>query len=138
METSSTLSATSMAYIPHDVVLRRQHNGLQPISRLPNELLVIIIHLVLLTLLRDRDPVWSAIWLLQWHNVFHVCQRWYEVGVNASALWAKLKVCSVSVECVRDVLRRSRGRPPDVITWFPQISLSQGGTHSRLTWPMNS
>lgn len=88
---------------------RRLANSLQPISRLPNEVLLEVFQ-------ESTDQNWTASWQdgrLSDHSriqILHVCHRWYSIGVNCPSLWTTYEAMG-SVEWTKEVLRRASGLP---------------------------
>ena len=86
--------------------LRSRRNTLASISFLPAELLSRIFHF------RAReDTPWPAMGKYSWTAIAHVCQRWRQVALNDSSLWARLIGNRPSVEWVSEVLVRARNAP---------------------------
>ena len=105
------------APISFDVATRRQANSLRPVSRLPNELLVIIFRLAKL----GRWKTASSVAKSRWTDILCVCHRWYEVGVSTPSLWTTIGFGLYGgngMEYTKEVLRRSRGLPLDVYANF--------------------
>ena len=86
--------------------LRSRRNALASISFLPAELLSRIFHF------RAReDTPWPAMGKYSWTAIAHVCQRWRQVSLNDSSLWARLKGNRPSLEWISEVLVRARNAP---------------------------
>lgn len=86
--------------------LRSRRNTLVSISFLPTELLSRIFHF------RAReDTLWPTMYKYSWTAIPHVCQRWRQVALNDSSLWARLIGNRPSVEWISEVLVRARNAP---------------------------
>src|SRR6267142_2339125 len=129
----------------HSLLSRR--NVLAPISVLPTELLARIFHFCALA-----EPLWMSQLpsKLGWITVTHVCQRWRQVALDDTSLWARITGFSRSPKWIAESLVRARnaplvfrlwGRPsPEILTSLqPHIShtreLQLGGLgelHSRV------
>jgi hypothetical protein len=69
--------------------LRTRRNELAPISRLPNELLLVVFHFCV-PRLRSTDLEFSS--GLEWHHVLsfsRVCNAWRTIALSASSLWTE-------------------------------------------------
>lgn len=93
-----------MSTLPPDIAARRHANSLQPICRLPTELILQIFFHFSSESARDS---YEWIWIL------HVCHMWYMIGVNDPTLWTTVTKLG-GVECTTEVLRRSQGLPLDI------------------------
>jgi len=82
------------------------HNDHTPISSLPPELLARIFHFSTLV-----EPPWSGVQKLGWIGVTHVCQRWRQVALDDSSLWARIVGVSPSAEWISEALVRARDAP---------------------------
>ncbi|KIP01854.1 hypothetical protein PHLGIDRAFT_325235 [Phlebiopsis gigantea 11061_1 CR5-6] len=91
----------------HDVIARRHTNALQPISRLPNELLTLIFRIV-----RDYEELDDRT-SHRWMKVLRVCRHWYILGVNVPLLWTTVTLRG-GKDCVEAILARSRDALLDV------------------------
>ncbi|KIP01180.1 hypothetical protein PHLGIDRAFT_123588 [Phlebiopsis gigantea 11061_1 CR5-6] len=69
--------------IPHYVLARRQANNLLPISRFPDEILFHIFDLN--ADYEDRRRFWKD--FPAWTKLFHVCHRWYTIGLRSPLFW---------------------------------------------------
>jgi len=104
--------------------LRSLRNTLSSISVFPAELLSLIFHFC-----AREDPPWPGRQRYYWFAVTHVCQRWRQVALNDSSLWARLTGYSPSVKWISEVLVRARHAPlnidfygaprPGVLSKFP-------------------
>lgn len=96
--------------MPHSldqtIALKRRANALRPIFKLPEELL-----LQILRYLRDRPT--HRIWFYKWTRALHASHRFYDVGLRCPTLWTRI-TATLSLEWMREVLRRTRGLPLDV------------------------
>ena len=81
-------------------------NAHAPISSLPPELLARIFHFSTLV-----APPWSGVQKLGWIGVTHVCQRWRQVALDDSSLWARIVGDSPSAEWISEALVRARDAP---------------------------
>jgi len=107
-------------------LLFSSRNALAPISSLPSELLARIFRFCALV-----EPPWSGGQKLGWIGVTHVCQRWRQVALDDSSLWASLRIAGVSpgAEWISEALVRARDAPllfdivgtpsPDVLSKIP-------------------
>jgi len=81
-------------------------NALAPISSLPPELLARIFRFYALV-----EPPWSGGQKLGWIGVTHVCQRWRQVALDDSMLWARTVGILPSAEWIFEGLVRARNAP---------------------------
>ncbi|KAL7283051.1 hypothetical protein ACG7TL_002475 [Trametes sanguinea] len=81
------------------VSLRRLHNSVAPIQRLPPEVFCAIFEH-----LRDEKGVITEVL-----NVSHVCQHWRDIALQAAKLWSAFYINSV--EMTKAFLERSRSHP---------------------------
>jgi len=81
-------------------------NAHAPISSLPPELLARIFHFSALV-----EPPWSGMRKLGWIGVTHVCQRWRQIALDDSTLWARIVGDSPSAEWISEALVRARDAP---------------------------
>lgn len=95
--------------ISHDVLARRHANSLQPISRLPTEMLVKIFTHTEDFELRDKYMSY------RWIKILHVCHLWYTIGICHPTLWTTV-ILTGGPECLMEMLARSRGLPLDIYT----------------------
>ena len=87
--------------------LRSRHNAVAPISVLPPELLVRIFHFHAL----DVPPWSSGTQKLGWIAVTHVCQRWRQVALGDSSLWARITGYLPNAKWISEMLVRARSVP---------------------------
>jgi hypothetical protein len=93
----------------HSLLERR--NALAPISVLPAELLARIFHYCAL-----ERPL-SVSLNLSWIAVTYVCQRWRQVALDDTSLWARITVCSRSPKWMAESLVRARNAPLVFTFW---------------------
>jgi len=84
-------------------------NAVAPISTLPPELLVRIFHFH--ALLEPPRSGLQQSGSIGWIRVTHVCQRWRQVALYDSLLWATITVFLSSVEWFSETLARARNAP---------------------------
>jgi len=78
-----------------------------PISVLPPELLARIFRFYAL-----EEPPWSgSVQKLGWITVTHVCQRWRQVALGDSSLWARITGISPNSKWISEMLVRARNAP---------------------------
>ena len=91
-------------------LLRTLPRELQPIGRLPNELLSYIFHLI------ANDSVENHLWSLP---ISHVCLKWRQVALSNGALWARIvltfPISDRKLSCVNTWLSRSSTAPLDIL-----------------------
>jgi len=91
-----------------------------PISILPPELLTRIFHFYAL-----EAPPWSnGVQKLGWIVVTHVCQRWRQVALDDSSLWARITGFLPNAKWISEMLVRARNAPLVVdfgVTPVPKI-----------------
>src|SRR5260221_239048 len=85
-------------------------NAVAPISTLPPELLVQIFHFHAL-LERPCPGLQQLVGSIGWIRVTHVCQRWRQVALDDSLLWATITGFLSSVEWFSETLARARNAP---------------------------
>ena len=90
--------------LTHSLILSRNSHAL--ISSLPPELLARIFRFYAL-----MEPPWSGLQKLGWIIVTHVCQRWRQVALDDSMLWARIVGVSPSTEWISEALVRARDAP---------------------------
>ena len=87
--------------------LRSRRNAVAPISVLPPELLVRIFRFHALEV-----PPWSSgTQKLGWIAVTHVCQRWRQVALGDSSLWARITGYMPNATWISEMLVRARSAP---------------------------
>lgn len=83
---------------------------LQPIGRLPNELLSYIFFLIV------NDPAENHLCTL---TISHVCFQWRQVALSNGALWARIvltfPITDHKISCAKTWLLRSRTSPLDIL-----------------------
>ena len=84
-------------------------NTVVPISTLPPELLVRVFHFH--ALLEPPCSGLQQLGSIGWIRVTHVCQRWRQVALDASLLWATITGSLSSVEWFSETLARARNAP---------------------------
>src|SRR6266850_2972375 len=96
----------------HSLLSRR--NVLAPISVLPTELLARIFHFCALA-----EPLWMSQLpsKLGWITVTHVCQRWRQVALDDTSLWARITGFSRSPKWIAESLARARNAPLVFSLW---------------------
>ena len=94
-----------MSDIPQDIVLRRQQNAEQAISRLPPEILLIIF--------RETEVYKNRADSHKWFQLLHVCHLWYTIGTGSPLLWDTVSSAN-GPDCVRTMLQRSQDIPLSV------------------------
>jgi len=105
--------------------LRSRRSAVTPISVLPPELLLRIFRFHALEV-----PPWSGgLQKLGWIEVTHVCQRWRQVALDDSSLWARITGLSPNARWTSEMLVRSRNAPlvigfavtpgPEILSMFP-------------------
>ena len=84
-----------------------RRSAVAPISALPPELLAQIFHFYAL-----EEPPWSGgVQKLGWITVTHVCQRWRQVALGDSSLWARITGSSPNARWIFEMLVRARNAP---------------------------
>ncbi|TFY69504.1 hypothetical protein EVG20_g3136 [Dentipellis fragilis] len=94
--------------------LHTQRNALQPIARLPPEVLSSIFHLVANTeqpypRTRPYPPLYGSPGSLGWILLSHVCRSWRAVALRDTALWAN-SMCALP-SATAEFLRRAHTAP---------------------------
>ncbi|KIP05541.1 hypothetical protein PHLGIDRAFT_147489 [Phlebiopsis gigantea 11061_1 CR5-6] len=107
-------SAAMSPPIPHYVLARRQANNLLPISRFPDEILFHIFDLN--ADYEDRRRFWKD--FPAWTKLFHVCHRWYTIGLRSPLFWDTV-TNGCGLEATRELLSRSQNVPLNVCVRFP-------------------
>ena len=84
-----------------------RRSAVAPISALPPKLLAQIFHFYAL-----EEPPWSGgVQKLGWITVTHVCQRWRQVALGDSSLWARITGSSPNARWIFEMLVRARNAP---------------------------
>ena len=87
--------------------LRSHRSAVTPISVLPPELLMRIFRFYALEV-----PPWSdTVQKLGWIVVTHVCQRWRQIALGDSSLWARIAGTSPNAKWISEMLVRARNAP---------------------------
>jgi hypothetical protein len=86
--------------------LKRQHNALVPISRLPPETLVGIFSLLPLPA-GDSD----CAPYLEWIYVTHVCRRWREIALHSPNLWTHINFTDLALAGITEIFSRAKMSP---------------------------
>lgn len=134
MTQTPTARAAALSTIDKEIDAARQltrsllsrRNTLALISALPPELLARIFHFHAFA-----EPAWSTdLRRLGWIAVTHVCQRWRQVALDDSSLWARISGYSASAEWIAETLVRARNAPlaidlagtplPEILAVFPR------------------
>lgn len=85
--------------------IRYQRNAvIPPISRLPNEIIMVIIFHLANDCHGDYNPC-------SWIVATHVCRRWRDLALSHSRLWASKIPLSNNIDCLKEFLRRSGTAP---------------------------
>ena len=105
--------------------LRPRRSTVTHIAVLPPELLLRIFRFHALEV-----PPWSGgLQKLGWIEVTHVCQRWRQVALGNSSLWARITGLSPNARWIAEMLVRARNAPlvvdfavtpgPEILSMFP-------------------
>lgn len=92
--------------------LRRRINTLPPISKLPEDILIMVFKVHLLaSFYTSQHKAYAA--MLCWLRVTHVCHVWREIAINCPTLWTYIVLPEdrKDVEYLRTVLSRSAKSP---------------------------
>ncbi|GJE93793.1 F-box protein [Phanerochaete sordida] len=92
---------------PSIYTLGRANHGNTLISRLPNEILLMVISRIADDCFFSPEPETKR---MRWIRILHVCRHWYQLGVGSSTLWCNATSTS-SIACIKEVLHRSWGAP---------------------------
>jgi hypothetical protein len=86
--------------------LKRQHNALVPISRLPPETLVEIFSLLPFPAGDSECTPY-----LEWIYVTHVCRRWREIALHSPNLWTHINFTDLALAGITEILSRAKMSP---------------------------
>ncbi|KAL0573389.1 hypothetical protein V5O48_008563 [Marasmius crinis-equi] len=86
---------------------KAKHNTLVPISRLPTE----IIRIILGYCVSHRST--GRPYKLTWLNATHVCRQWRSVALESASIWSQIDFSRP--ELAREMIARSRAAPLDVV-----------------------
>ena len=86
--------------------LKRQHNALVPISRLPPETLVEIFSLLPFPAGDSECAPY-----LEWIRVTHVCRRWREIALHSPNLWTHINFTDLALAGITEIFSRAKMSP---------------------------
>ncbi|CAL1712035.1 unnamed protein product [Somion occarium] len=111
-------SPSPAADAPLDVVIhaKRQQNSLQPVAKLPAEILCDIFVFCVSNAEEDEHDSHSTCWPngYTWISVTHVCHYWRAVALKSPGLWAVIPASTTGFDFTLEILRRSQRMPLDV------------------------
>ncbi|KAJ7273271.1 hypothetical protein C8J57DRAFT_270122 [Mycena rebaudengoi] len=99
------------------VDLKTRRNEAAHIYRLPVEILSMILRL------REVDP-WGV-----WLGQAHVSRYFYRVACDTPEFWTEINIhsrCPPSVSCIHEIVKRSRGRPMDIVAFIQTDRFDHG------------
>ncbi|KAL0563314.1 hypothetical protein V5O48_018757, partial [Marasmius crinis-equi] len=93
--------------------LKSERNILAPISRLPTEIMSIILGYCI----SHRSTGWP--YKITWLSATHVCRQWRSVALNSASIWSHIDFSRP--ELAREMIERSRAAPLDVVATHPVL-----------------
>src|SRR5712672_3754795 len=93
------------------LALRLRRNALVPISRLPPEVLEIILSFLCLPDIFELPMTGGKLDYLAWLRVSHVCHRWREIALNQPRFWSRINFNTLTFTGATQVLSRSKMAP---------------------------
>ncbi|KAL0573395.1 hypothetical protein V5O48_008569 [Marasmius crinis-equi] len=94
--------------------VKAKHNASVPISRLPTE----IIRIILGYCVSHRST--GRPYKLTWLNATHVCRQWRSVALESASIWSQIDFSCP--ELAREMIARSRVAPLDVVVTRPVLT----------------